>query len=84
MIAKKVEKTWRRAPILVVLMAAALASGCAATRYVKAGATEEQVKRDRAECLETGFGAPSLQPYPSVDRDVVDRCMAGRGYAIRE
>lgn len=84
MIAGKITNAWTRGPMLVMLMTSALAAGCAGSKYVKAGVTEQQSKRDHAECLQAGFGAASIQPYPSIDRDAVDRCMAERGYMIRQ
>jgi hypothetical protein len=74
-----------RIPIATV-MVAALLGGCATTThktvYMKAGASEEQKKKDEAECIEAAIdtAGPRAAAFIAIDRDAVDRCMRQRGY----
>jgi hypothetical protein len=73
------------AALLVMLL-----SGCASTGtmwvFDKAGATDAQVKRDRAECF-----AESIDTEDSnragvgfkLNREAYRACMEGRGYRVR-
>ena len=68
-----------------LLVVCALLSGCASTKapgWTKTGMTEEQLERDRMECL---TGAQRVRPSAggprmSIDHSHYEQCMAGRGY----
>jgi hypothetical protein len=62
-----------------------LALGCASSGsdgWTKAGATEEQVNRDSADCLFSAqVVAPGREgPRTRVDQDRYRQCMTNRGY----
>jgi hypothetical protein len=69
------------------LVAMVLLAGCATTEpsggeWTKAGATAEQMKADRTDCL---MQAQQVTPSPSgprmrLDSARFDRCMSDRGY----
>jgi hypothetical protein len=69
-----------------LLVALALLAGCASTEsdgWTKPGMTEEQLARDRMECLgEARQMVPSMEgPRMRVDYPRYQRCMASRGYS---
>ena len=73
----------RRVPAL--LMLAVLAAGCASAQsngWTKAGMTQEQLERDRTECLmQARQVTPSVEgPRMKLDYPRYERCMAARGY----
>ncbi len=57
--------------------------GSAAPRYWKPGTTIERREHDRIECLKGTSSEASRGVVLRIDRDIVDRCMIRRGYAIR-
>jgi hypothetical protein len=68
------------------LMAVVLA-GCSsappAGTYVKAGASEEQVARDRAECAAKAAASDNRAvTLAAAERDALDACMRARGYTL--
>jgi len=68
-------------------MVAALLGGCVSPRgktlYLKAGVSDDQKKKDEAQCVQVALdmAGPRGSPFLAVDRDVVDRCMRDRGYS---
>ena len=71
----------------VVMILAVLAAGCASstqsTEWTKANASQEQIERDRSECL---LEARQITPSPDGPRMRMDypryeRCMTARGYS---
>ena len=77
-----------REPALGALVVAALVllTGCASSsssQWTKAGATEQQVNRDTADCLAQAqivTSGPS-GPRTEIQQDRYRRCMVDRGYA---
>lgn len=71
------------AGLLIVLGVFAGCASSASEGWMKPGATEEQAKRDSADCL---FDAQSVRPGGSqgprmvVNQDRYRQCMANRGY----
>jgi hypothetical protein len=70
----------------VLLGALALLAGCASTEstgWTKPGMTEEQLARDRMDCMsEAQQVMPSASgPRMKVDYSRYQRCMAARGYS---
>jgi len=74
--------------LLAAVLVAALLGGCVTPRgktvYEKPGVTDEQQKKDEAQCVQAALdtaGARAATPL-AVDRDAVDRCMRERGYSV--
>lgn len=71
--------------LAVVLMTAVLTAACATgqVRYLKAGVTEAERKRDENECLRTAldhtYRAHILIPI-AIDREIFQNCLESRGY----
>jgi hypothetical protein len=75
---------------VAALLLVAFLTACSTTpppRYHKPGVAETQLKRDEAECAKVALGredpARPVGAYIDVDRDVADRCMMDRGYAVQ-
>jgi len=72
--------------LIAAVMVAALVGGCATTKhtthYMKPGVSDEQKKKDEAECIQAAIdtAGPRAAVFVAVDRDSVDRCMRQRGY----
>ena len=74
----------RRLPVLLVMLA--LLGGCASTSsdgWTKPGMTQEQLGRDRTECLtEARQVTPSVDgPRMKLNYPRYEKCMADRGYS---
>lgn len=73
--------------LVAAAVVAALLGGCATTTrktvYVKPSISEEQKKKDEAECIQAAIdtAGPRGAAFIAVDREAVDRCMRQRGYA---
>ena len=74
--------------LLATLVLATAVGACASARgttvYDKAGVTAADKKTDEAQCTQAALDTAGPRPaaYLAVDRDVVDRCMATRGYRV--
>ena len=72
--------------LTTAVLVVALLGGCATTTrktvYAKPGVSEEQKKKDEAECIQAAIdtAGPRAAVFIAVDRDTVDRCMRQRGY----
>lgn len=78
-------------PSIVLLTLMVAVAGCGPTiRYVytKPDVAPEQRQRDESECerqaMVTVRGGYYGGSYERVDRDLFNRCMANRGYEIKE
>ena len=72
--------------LTTAVLVVAVLGGCATTTrktiYVKPGVSDEQKKKDEAECVQAAIdtAGPRAAAFIAVDRDTVDRCMRQRGY----
>ncbi len=74
-----------RAISIVVMAFGLLVAGCASSGssgWTKEGATQEQVERDRLDCLmDARHTVPGINgPRQVVDQDRYRACMGARGY----
>jgi hypothetical protein len=74
--------------LTTAVLVVALLGGCVTTTrktiYMKPGASEEQKKKDEAECVQAAIdtAGPRAAAFIAVDRETVDRCMRQRGYTL--
>jgi hypothetical protein len=69
------------ARILLFLLAAALATGCASPPYSKSGVAREQAMADYQDCYSKG-SLDHFTPGQSVEVDAAAKaCMRARGYS---
>ena len=72
--------------LITAALVVAVLGGCVTTTrktvYVKPGVSEEQNKKDEAECVQAAIdtAGPRAAAFIAVDRETVDRCMRERGY----
>jgi hypothetical protein len=71
-----------------LLTATVLSAGCASgtkSEWVKPGATEEQLARDKNDCLfDSEETVPTAQgPQRRVNQDRYRRCLQARGYELK-